>query len=669
MSHLRGTIVPALLGVSAFLTGCGVQTSSSSTSIASISLRGNVHGGQTPVSGAHVFVLEQSTAGYGAPALDDLASHASASGVAKDSNGFYYVTTDAAGNFNFSGDYTCQTANSYLYVLALGGNPGLAAGSTNPALAEMALIGRCTTAGGTFNLPFVVDVTELTTVAAAYIFQNYLNGPLNFGYPTTADGHAQQGFVEAEQTYTNVVDIPFGQINALTSTSASFLGGGGTVPVSKFNLLANIIASCINSDGTTSACTTLFSLATTTGTTAGTKPADTLTAMLNIARNPGANIAALSALSSPAGPFQPTSDVPNDFTLAIAYPLVALNGTTQIPFNPNIPATDNMGTIWIPGIANSVGAISLVDQLGLQTRVLSPATDTAGTTYKSISRLAVDNFGYAYFTSADPTQPGLFGQYNENVITPYNSSSVGLASDVAQDENHNYYLADSVKQVVNPFSGNNKTFSSSLSHTGTWSGVALDSADDLYTVSNASGFVYLNNGNSAQAVSSAGGLAFLSQVAVDAANHVWVTSLLGTLSKFAFDTSSGSIKLVTLSPATGFTGGGITSAPGYGTSPLGASPVLYSIIPLEIDGASTIWIPNYVGQSISHFANDGTPLSPSTGFALPGCAAKGLAIDEAGNIWVTCNNTALTTPALYEFLGAATSVWAPLQSNHLGVRP
>jgi DNA-binding beta-propeller fold protein YncE len=110
---------------------------------------------------------------------------------------------------------------------------------------------------------------------------------------------------------------------------------------------------------------------------------------------------------------------------------------------------------------------------------------------------------------------------------------------------------------------------------------------------------------------------------------------------------------VPLSPAQGYTGGGLSYPQGLG-----------------IDGAGNVWVANFHGSSISEFSNEGNPISPSSGYTGAGLAAPdGLAIDGSGDVWVapsSGNN-------LVEFIGVATPVVTPLavgvKNNELGARP
>ncbi len=97
-------------------------------------IQGSNYGGHAPLVGAHVFVLEgtPSAGGYYQPAKSLLnvvttgnyPTSVEPAGTAV--AGFNYVTTDAHGDFNVSGDYTC-TSGDPVYLYAEGGNP-----ETNP---------------------------------------------------------------------------------------------------------------------------------------------------------------------------------------------------------------------------------------------------------------------------------------------------------------------------------------------------------------------------------------------------------------------------------------------------------------------------------------------------------------------------------------------------------
>jgi hypothetical protein len=80
---------------------------------------------------------------------------------------------------------------------------------------------------------------------------------------------------------------------------------------------------------------------------------------------------------------------------------------------------------------------------------------------------------------------------------------------------------------------------------------------------------------------------------------------------------------------------------------------------IAIDGSGNAWISNAGAASISEFAYNGAPVSPSTGFTgggllggIIGQAFPGIAIDDAGNVWVAN----LTNNSLSKFNSAGQPV-------------
>jgi len=152
-------IIPPLSLISSFvcavgllvLTGCGTNfampdaasavapATSAKSSFGAI--QGSNFGGHAPIVGAHVFLLQAGTGGYNAASTSLLGPGETGAAdyygntfpTAKDTtpgsptNGDYYVTTDAYGNFNLAGTgYSC-TPGLPVYLYAQGGNP-----ETNP---------------------------------------------------------------------------------------------------------------------------------------------------------------------------------------------------------------------------------------------------------------------------------------------------------------------------------------------------------------------------------------------------------------------------------------------------------------------------------------------------------------------------------------------------------
>ncbi len=95
------------------------------------------------------------------------------------------------------------------------------------------------------------------------------------------------------------------------------------VPQSTINTLASIMEACVNPATAASSCGALFAATKPAG---GTTPTDTLSAMLDIALNPGVNVTTLYQLLPVSGRFQPNlTAAPNDWTLSISYTVGGVN--------------------------------------------------------------------------------------------------------------------------------------------------------------------------------------------------------------------------------------------------------------------------------------------------------------------------------------------------------
>ncbi len=203
-------------------------------------LNGTVSGAGRVVRNASVSVYRVGSGGYGSAAT--LLGSATT-----DSTGHWTVTFDAPSD------------NPLIYVLVDGGDVGQGA---NNALALMAGVGPVNSA------PTLVNVNEVTTVAAVYALTQFFDSPTrNVGAPTS-----------------------------------------------------NAIAACIDSNGRASTpCTTLLSITAGLGSSA---PTDTRAALSAIAKHPASPVQPLVTLShSDGAPNQPDfgAGLPNDWTLSISF--------------------------------------------------------------------------------------------------------------------------------------------------------------------------------------------------------------------------------------------------------------------------------------------------------------------------------------------------------------
>jgi RHS repeat-associated protein len=283
-------------------------------------IKDSLYGGNQPISGAHVYVFAVNESGYG---LSPISLLTTGSDVSFDSLGNGYVTSHTDGSFSFTGRYstsTCPTPDTPVYALALGGDPGV--GSNNPVIALMsALPMTCA------NLPSAsfVAINELTTVAAAFSLSAFANPATNSLASSSLNlANLQQGFTAA-----NLL------VNSATGLANTVAPGKTSISTAKINSMADIIAACVNTTGTTPACNTLFAAATPPG---GTYPTNTLQAAFAIAENVTMNVNTIfNLLPAPAdAAFEPTlASSPTDWAISVPTPTtISMHpDTTQIQAN------------------------------------------------------------------------------------------------------------------------------------------------------------------------------------------------------------------------------------------------------------------------------------------------------------------------------------------------
>jgi streptogramin lyase len=193
-ASVRVSMVSLMAAV--LLTGCATSVSfpdAGTTTAAQSSLgtiQGNNYGGHAPLVGAHVFLLQAATNGYGGAATSLLQAgetatdfYGSTYSTMKDTtpgsptNGDYYVVTDSRGDFNLSNGYTC-TAGLPVYIYAQGGNPQTAPPTVTVTGASVASNG----AGGYTvtltapNLLYQGESVVFTGSGDANSFGAYING-------------------------------------------------------------------------------------------------------------------------------------------------------------------------------------------------------------------------------------------------------------------------------------------------------------------------------------------------------------------------------------------------------------------------------------------------------------------------------------------------------------
>jgi hypothetical protein len=82
-----------------------------------------------------------------------------------------------AAYFTITGDYTSPSASTLVYLVATGGNPGLAAGANNTAIAMMAAPGQC----GSLSASTFIFVNEVTTIGSLAALYPYMTSATHLG--------------------------------------------------------------------------------------------------------------------------------------------------------------------------------------------------------------------------------------------------------------------------------------------------------------------------------------------------------------------------------------------------------------------------------------------------------------------------------------------------------
>jgi hypothetical protein len=622
------------------LTGCALSPTATPTLEKGLSIHGNVHGGQQPIIGAHVYLLAANTTGYGQPSVSTL--DPTAPNVATDAVGTY-VTTDPTGSFSISGDYTC-TSGTQLYIYALGGNPGA---GTNPASGLLAVLGQCP-ASGTFaaTVPFIW-INEVSTVAAAYAMAGYATDAAHVSSSGTP--LALTGIANAFANAANLASISNG--SALATTP----GGNGTVPQAEINTLANILASCINSTGTItgpanpSACYTLFSNAMSNG-TSGNLPTDTATAAINIAHYP-TQTALFSLQSGIAAPFEPAlTSVPTDFTVGITF----TGGGLSTPYNI---AIDGSGNAWVTN--NSANSITELSSSGSP---ISPAAGYTGAGLSFPQGIAIDSLGNAWVANDGNGSVSELSNSGTPISpsTGYTGGGLNQPQGIAIDGGGNVWVTNPATHSMSKLSSSGVAISPAAGYTlpslDSPQGVAIDASGNVWTPNSVSNNVTeLSNYGAALSPLTTGytggGLNMATGITIDGSANVWVANQ-GNQSVTKLSSYGAA-----LSPSGGFTGGGLT-APQF----------------IAVDGAGNAWVTNFNG-ALSEISSGGAPLSPATtGFTGGGLDnPTGVAVDGSGDVWVANNDSSNPNSGVTEFIGAAAPVVTPLPvgvvNNTLGTRP
>lgn len=595
------------------VAGCGASPTVSSP-VTGQTVSGRIHGGDQPVGNANIQIYAPGTSGYGTASIPLLTRT---------------VTTDANGGFSFGGAYTCPSASTPVYLVVTGGNPGLAAGTNNSALALMGLLGAC----GDLSSAFF-DITELTTVSAVWSLAPFMVDSAHIG---TSSGNVQ-GLLNAFATAQSMVSVFNGQSPGTAPTVAS-------IPSSTINTLGDILSSCVNSNGNTSLtspCGRLFAAATPVG---GTAPSDTVAAALDIARNPSHSVGSIFSTLAANGPYQPTlTSSPSEWTLAINYTSTAFS-------TPADMAIDSQGNAWVLSTSGNASTVSVLNST-------SGITSTFPQTGGAFARLALDPYDDPWLTnSITSSVTELSSSGVRATLNPFSGAGIQGPSLLAFDGLGDVWVANS-GPTVSKLSANGAALSPSTGFStggvSSSSALALDTSGNAWIADGGTNGIDVLSSSGAPIPGSpytGGGINGPFAVAIDSAGGAWVANRLGS----------------SLSRLTSF-GDPVAGSPYYGAG-------LNAPINMAVDGLGNVWLVNSGSSSVSEFLSTGRPQSGATGYGSSALTNPfRIALDRSGNVWVANLGSATAGQGtITQIVGAAAPVVTPasiaIQNNALNQRP
>jgi len=558
------------------------------------------------------------------------------------------ASSDSSGNFGFVFDPLsgCPSGNAsdQTYVVAAGGDVGF---GTNSGIGLMALTGPC---NGLTASTFLV-INELTTAAAQWALAQFIDSTgAMMGTSATNLTGLKNSATEAENDLV-VSYLPSGGSPTNVGVVAGFLPSPSSctgppspncVALARLDLLANIIAACVESSGPSSTpCTTLF------GSTSHS--ANTLAAAHSVVTNPATNIAPIFGVQmtpSTSAPFQPTmSSAPSDFTLTLNFAPSAAS-----IFAPAAIALDSFGDVFLANQrGNSVS--ELVASSGYTTG-LNLAPSGAGLDHPN--SIALDDSGNVFVTNGASNSVSELTESN-GYATGLNFAPGGAGfanpSVLALDGSGNAFAINTNNSVSELVSSSGYTTGLNLAPPdasfNSPTGIAVDGNANLFVSNSGTDdqtgsvselFAKSGYGNDAISFTPADAqLAMPSGVALDRSGDV-----------FAVNGDSSSVSELTASSR--YFDGLNFALPNSG---LGS-------IAIALDGSDNVFVANNGPVSVSELiANIG--YATRLNFVIPdpffgdACA---IALDSSGNVFLSNINSS----SVSEIIGVGTPVLTPIQA-------
>ena len=514
-------------------------------------------------------------------------------------------------------------------------------------------------------------INERTTVAAGYAMARLASRRGQIGGPSV-------GLLSAAATVPNLVDIATGNVGTVLSQAPN---GSETTTMQAFNSLANLLIPCVRGNDRDS-CFPLFSLA---NPPRGQRPSNTWRAIVNIAQNPWLNVQDLFTLSQEVQAYTPALASPPDaWTLAIRYgDQTKLDGPGNIAFDGDGNAWVNNNYSNVPPHCGSLEFFKLTPS-GTHATFGGPSSDGGlygagfGIAVDPFSHVWVSNFGFQGTDCVVPTDEQValsqsVSRFNKNgeAVSPSRDGDDygGLRSSQADieapqgtlsDDNGNIWITncgnDSVTKI--PFGV--------LEDAQNFSSLGLVSPFALTIDTKGRIWVSGNNNNSIVALDPDDGsviqgpitqnIHFPKGIAADSRGNVWIAnSAIGAPpcpGRLASDEKlpDGLAAIENPPPlasvAVRHRNGDVEMFKDVGG--------IFLPWGIAIDGKDNVWVANFGGPAsglvgVVHLCGvrrgacppgleTGDAFSPDTGYTSDGLTRNtGIAIDPAGNVWLTNN--------------------------------
>jgi streptogramin lyase len=622
--HLKGltqrAVSVASLALALLIAGCAgtgstLFTQAGSGTTLTLQATGSVHGGQQPISGATIQLYTVGTTGTASAStalISSTVTSSDGSGLANaNANAGNASNTLPAGYFTITGAYSCTSATQ-VYLVASGGNPG---SGINSAISEVVALGSCASLKAT---PITINITEVTTVAAAYALAPFATDLVHVGSTSsTAIGNA----MTIAQNLANV---------GTGVAGGAALPAGAVVPTAELDTLADILSTCVNTTGPSSpACTQLFT---------ATGASDIFGAALAIAHNPGATaITGLYSMATANGaPFQPSlalSAAPNDFSVAIKY---NAGGSLATPWGI---AVDASGNAWV---TNETGA-SVTEFSPTGTLLQSPTANGLS----GAQGIAIDRNGNVWVANTAGNSVIEFALAS-GLVTGSSSFTAGgisgpsaLAIDSAGDVFVANYNGNSVTELSSGGANlNSSPFTGSSSNITNPIGIAVGHGGGSVYVTSGLGYVVkLSNSGVYKNNVSDNALQGPNGIAINATGQIGVTgSTTGTSIAGALGEFTDSSNVLTVSPVSPVNSGLV--------SPAG----------IVSDGVNFFVANSSSSGSLAEFSyGSASSASPVAGYGTLN-SPVGVAVDPSGSVW-TANSGDNTVS---QFVGLAQPATTPL---------